>query len=114
MGAGASVVIPKEGIDKEAAKAFLGDGFDEAKFDEIAIDGRVTRQQAIAFPNSPLTNSALVFIKPHANTTATKDFVATKLKGSGCTILTEGSISGTEIDSLKLIDQHYYGAFNAL
>lgn len=71
MGAGASV-IPEDGVDKEAAKAYFGDNFDEAKFDELAVDGRISRTQAIAFPNAPLTNSALVFIKPHANTEATK------------------------------------------
>lgn len=53
-------------------------------------------------------NSALVFIKPHATTCGTADLVRAKLEKAGCTILKEGSITGTEIDEKRLIDQHYY------
>lgn len=55
-----------------------------------------------------LKNSAVVFIKPHANTEATRNLVKTKLLNAGLTIVSEREISGAEIDEKKLIDQHYY------
>ena len=71
-------------------------------------NGRVTKAQAFAYSNVSICNSAFVFIKPHANTEATKTLVKDVLTAKGCTILSEGAISGTVIDEKKLIDQHYY------
>jgi nucleoside diphosphate kinase len=53
-------------------------------------------------------NSAFVFIKPHAVNEATKTLVKEGLVAAGLEVLTEGSLSAEEIDSKKLIDQHYY------
>jgi nucleoside diphosphate kinase len=53
-------------------------------------------------------NSAFVFVKPHAVTPATTDLVSDELKRRGITILSSGELSAEEIDSKKLIDQHYY------
>jgi len=58
--------------------------------------------------SSPLLNSAFVFIKPHANTKKVQDLVRDELTKKGIAILKELDISGDEIDSKKLIDQHYY------
>jgi hypothetical protein len=58
--------------------------------------------------NAPLTNSAFVFVKPHANTASVQDLVRNTLQSKGVTILSEVSISGETIDEKKLIDQHYY------
>jgi len=55
-----------------------------------------------------LKNSAFVFIKPHANNTATQTFVANTLVAKGLTIVTEGEFTGEDIDRDMLIDQHYY------
>ena len=55
-----------------------------------------------------LQSSALVFIKPHANTQATQDLVVDKLTSAGIKILTSVDIRGDEIDEKGLIDQHYY------
>ena len=55
-----------------------------------------------------LKNSAFVFVKPHANTPATRDLVANKLKEAGIDILKEIDIDGETIDKKGLIDQHYY------
>lgn len=57
---------------------------------------------------SNLPNSALVFIKPHANTQATQDLVIDKLNSANIRILTQVDIGGKEIDEQGLIDQHYY------
>mmetsp|Transcript_17864 Transcript_17864/g.49539 ORF Transcript_17864/g.49539 Transcript_17864/m.49539 type:complete len:380 (-) Transcript_17864:228-1367(-) len=53
-------------------------------------------------------NSAFVFVKPHANTAATRELVKQKLSDANVRILSEISIPGTKIDRKKLIDQHYY------
>eukprot|EP00299_Pterocystis_sp_00344_P008863 c3535_g1_i1.p1 GENE.c3535_g1_i1~~c3535_g1_i1.p1 ORF type:complete len:486 (+),score=93.97 c3535_g1_i1:59-1459(+) len=58
-------------------------------------------------PRAPL-NSAFVFIKPHAVTDLTKDLLRQKFAEKGIRIYKEGSLSAEEIDSKKLIDQHYY------
>ena len=60
-------------------------------------------------PDIPqLLNSALVFVKPHANTPATRSLVKEKLTKVGTSILYETDIDGTEIDERQLIDQHYF------
>jgi nucleoside diphosphate kinase len=59
-------------------------------------------------PSDPATNQAFVFIKPHAVTEATKAMVKESLQAKGLTIMSEGTLTSEEIDSKKLIDQHYY------
>lgn len=54
------------------------------------------------------TNSAFVFIKPHAVTDKVKELAKAKFAQKGIKIVSEGSLSGEEIDEKKLIDQHYY------
>merc|ERR1719482_1502530 len=54
------------------------------------------------------TNSAFVFIKPHAVTDKVKALAKAGLQAKGIKILAEGSLSGKTIDEKKLIDQHYY------
>ncbi len=56
---------------------------------------------------SALTNTALVFIKPHASTDVVAAFVRDHLVAAGLSIIDEGVKSAKEIDSRKLIDQHY-------
>merc|ERR1712028_296867 len=56
----------------------------------------------------PLKNKAFLFIKPHAVTDATKALVGAQLVEKGFTICKEGSISAEDMDSKKLIDNHYY------
>ena len=43
MGAGVSVVGLPISLDKEAARAAAGGQFDEAKFDDAAVNGMVSR-----------------------------------------------------------------------
>jgi nucleoside diphosphate kinase len=59
-------------------------------------------------PDEPLKNKAFLFIKPHAVTDATKALVGAQLVEKGFTICKEGSISAEDMDSKKLIDNHYY------
>merc|ERR1719440_1722664 len=55
-----------------------------------------------------MSNSAFVFIKPHAVTDKVKALAKAGLQAKGIKILAEGSLSGKTIDEKKLIDQHYY------
>jgi hypothetical protein len=54
------------------------------------------------------TNSAFVFIKPHAVTDKVKELASETLSKNNIKILSQGTITSEEIDSKKLIDQHYY------
>lgn len=54
------------------------------------------------------TNRAFVFIKPHAANDKVEALVKAKFEEQGIRILGSGSIAGPEIDSKKLIDNHYY------
>lgn len=58
--------------------------------------------------SSKLRNSAFVFVKPHANTAATRHLVHDKLTKAGIKILSELDIDGETIDKEGYIDQHYY------
>lgn len=49
-----------------------------------------------------------MFIKPHANTTATQKLVQSTLVKKGLSIKSEGELTAAEIDKGMLIDQHYY------
>jgi len=53
-------------------------------------------------------NTAFCFIKPHANTEKAREVVKAKFAEVGVTVLKEGLIDGTEIESKMLIDNHYY------
>jgi len=57
---------------------------------------------------SAASNQAFVFIKPHANTSKTKELVNMAFQTQGIKILSEGELTGEAIDKDKLIDQHYY------
>lgn len=56
----------------------------------------------------PQTNSALVFIKPHANNDAVQDLVRDFILSSKIRIVSEGDVDGRTMDQEQLIDRHYY------
>jgi hypothetical protein len=57
--------------------------------------------------SSTLTNSAVLFIKPHAVTTATVDLVKSHLTSTGVHVVQEMVISAEDIEEKGLIDAHY-------
>jgi len=65
-------------------------------------------KQCVALNGMNLPNSAFAFIKPHAVNDAVKALVKSGLERAGLQINCEGSISAEDIDSKRLIDQHYY------
>jgi nucleoside diphosphate kinase len=52
-------------------------------------------------------DAAFVFVKPHAVNDKVKELVTQKLKSSGITVVSEGSIAAEKIDKDQLIDTHY-------
>jgi hypothetical protein len=52
-------------------------------------------------------NVGFMFLKPHANTEASRDFVRKQLRKAGIDVLREGSIDAESISSGRLIDRHY-------
>ena len=48
------------------------------------------------------TNVALVFVKPHANSSKVRDFVTGRLTESGLSIIAEGDISAEKIEKDKV------------
>merc|ERR1740117_1489863 len=68
----------------------------------------VYEKGAVVAEKAKADNFAFVFIKPHAVTEKTKALVKSSLEAKGLKILSERSITSEEIDSKKLIDQHYY------
>ena len=52
-------------------------------------------------------NSALLFVKPHANTPPVRAFVRAALAKRGVRIVREGTLSGQSIRDRAIIDQHY-------
>ncbi len=67
-----------------------------------------TKKTTVAAVPYTKTNSAFVFIKPHANNQNTQKDVYLHLLAKGFNITTEGEFSGETIDKDMLIDQHYY------
>jgi len=65
----------------------------------------IHRSRTIARASS--TNTALVFVKPHAVNEPTCSMVRVKLEGAGCSIEKEIVISSKEIEEGGLIDAHY-------
>lgn len=52
-------------------------------------------------------NTAFVFAKPHANTPGVLDAINAKFAEKGIKVLSEGVVTGEEIDKKGFIDQHY-------
>ena len=55
-----------------------------------------------------VTNTAFVFVKPHAVTPETLSLVSATLTGSGLRITREGEVTAERIDADQLVDRHYY------
>jgi len=62
----------------------------------------------VSVPLTMADNCAFVFVKPHANTPATQALVVEQLRANKINILSDGELTGEQIDSGMLIDQHYY------
>jgi len=79
----------------------------EAKKEEAPKAAPKAEAAAEAAPAAP-TNSAFVFVKPHAVTPKANAMVKEGLEAAGLKVTSEGDLTSEEIDEKKLIDQHYY------
>ena len=61
----------------------------------------------LGLASAALVNTALVFVKPHAATDACEKFVVDHLAQAGVRVVRSGVKLADEIESEKLIDQHY-------
>jgi len=100
MGNGASAGIA-------AATSAATDAELKATVASLSPEGKAKLMAALA-EGGAKTQSAFVFVKPHANTPATNELLKTKFASVGIKILSDGEIDGPTIDSKKYIDQHYY------
>lgn len=55
-----------------------------------------------------MQNTAFVFLKPHANFPTAQKVVKDTFEKKGIKVLSEGEITGEEIDKNQYIDNHYY------
>eukprot|EP01004_Peranema_trichophorum_P004450 NODE_3371_length_1363_cov_77.375806_g2935_i0.p1 GENE.NODE_3371_length_1363_cov_77.375806_g2935_i0~~NODE_3371_length_1363_cov_77.375806_g2935_i0.p1 ORF type:complete len:363 (+),score=77.64 NODE_3371_length_1363_cov_77.375806_g2935_i0:71-1159(+) len=115
-----SLGIPKETIlawtkdpqvDYDGKKASLFDSLEDTDADEcIKRALKIAGIDKVALPYK--TNSAFVFVKPHAVNQTIVSLVEQKLIESGIAIKGHGSIDHAIIESKQLIDNHYYAIAN--
>jgi len=97
---------PQVELDGEMTSLF--DCMEDQNSDEIlAKANKIAKVQAPALVATP-KNQAFVFIKPHAVTDAVKALVSERFSKDGFSIVSQGELTGPQIDEGKLIDNHYY------
>lgn len=62
---------------------------------------QVSADTAVCDTAAPAKNTAFVFIKPHANTPAAQRLVADTFKSKGIKVLSEGELTGEQIDEVR-------------
>lgn len=72
-----------------------------------AVEALSTRLKALEATVAGKTNSAFVFIKPHACNATVIELVRTKLAEAGIRVTGEGELDAATIDKNMLIDNHY-------
>merc|ERR1711934_1106409 len=97
----------------EFTAGILGDcdGMSQEDFDANwanRMEGVVAAAEANKPADGALKNKAFLFVKPHAVTDAVKALAKDALVAKGFDVLLEGEIKAEDIDSKKLIDNHYY------
>eukprot|EP00656_Telonema_subtile_P022547 TRINITY_DN2372_c0_g1_i1.p1 TRINITY_DN2372_c0_g1~~TRINITY_DN2372_c0_g1_i1.p1 ORF type:complete len:968 (-),score=420.48 TRINITY_DN2372_c0_g1_i1:110-3013(-) len=105
--AAATEEVAEEATEEAAPAEEAASSDEELAADEVA-DKVEVEEEAPKTAGPAQVNQAFVFIKPHAVTDAVKTLVSEGLAAKGVKVLREGSIASEEIDSKKLIDQHYY------
>jgi hypothetical protein len=113
MGAGAS--IPEE-LDIDAVRSLAGDRFDEAKWNSIAVDGKITKEQLNAASNAPAPVLRGVPALPtnFSRRAGVVEEVCTLLRGDGCGSLAlqgEGGLGKTVIASAVVRAQELCSTF---
>lgn len=89
--------------DKLVARALHAASLHDTNLDSTTL-GKASKKDIEAVGK---TNSAFVFIKPHAVTDEVKKLVTDRFKKDGIRVLSEGAITAEKIDKDMLIDTHY-------
>lgn len=73
-----------------------------------AQDGQ--QDAATATPTPALRNTAVVFVKPHANTAKVREYVGSALREMvpGVEVSAEFDVAAEDVDRKEMIDRHYY------
>lgn len=97
-------------VSYEGKKSSLFDLLEDLDYDEC-----LAKAQAIAGVSGTRVAGkmqAFVFVKPHAVTDAAISLTKSRLASAGISVCKEGDLSANEIESNKLIDNHYYAIAN--
>lgn len=89
------------------AKEYLLGGADVALAAAAPAPASAPAPAAAAPRFGAATNTALVFLKPHAVTPRAVSLVKAKLVAAGCFVVRELVVGAADIDRLQLIDAHY-------
>lgn len=112
------------GISKDTIMAWTKDpqvefeGSKQSLFDlleDLNCSDCLKKAQKIAGVSGDVTattNSAFVFVKPHAVKDTVIDLVKAKFKEVGIEINSDGKLDNKKIEEEKLIDNHYYAIAN--
>jgi len=93
----------------DAAAADLKKGLADAALAALSNDDIIAElQRRLASSAEVAMNTAFVFAKPHANTPGVLDAITARFAEKGIKVLSEGVVTGEEIDKKGFIDQHYY------
>ena len=84
------------------------DASDITSMDDAKKELAALRRLFTQLVSAAQTNAAFVFIKPHALTEKVKNLVKDMLLKAGLVVESEGHISAEDIQTKKLIDNHYY------
>jgi len=91
---------------QEEYRIVIEDNSCREDLDALALQMSALEMDVLALKLSKV-NKAFVFIKPHAVTPQVCSLVKSGLEAAGIKVIEEGSISHSDIDSKKLIDNHY-------
>jgi len=95
-------------VEYEGSMVSLFDALEDLSVPEMIK--KAQKMDGDPFEDTPqfTSNQALIFIKPHAQTSETRSFVKQMLQQRGITIVNEGLIDASTISQEKMIDNHYY------
>lgn len=95
------------GVAAIAASGVVGGGADADAKGSPQLEELTKRLTQLEVDFAGKTNSAFVFVKPHACNKAVIELVKEKLNAAGIRITSEGELSASKIDKDMLIDTHY-------
>ena len=100
--------IIESGVDGTVLSSLTSKDEIQEKFCAIGITDELALAKLNLFLFGSHVNSALIFIKPHANNLNVQNLVSSTLESKGFSIVNQGEVVSDDIDKKQLIDNHYY------